>query len=169
MDRSTDKWRTLLLCGLLSAVALAVFWPLRHHDFIVYDDRAYVVSNPMVQRGLTWTGVAWAFTTFHATNWHPVTWLSHMADCELYKLNAGRHHLTSLLFHVANTLLLFLVLKRMTGARWRSALVAALFALHPLHVESVAWIAERKDVLSAFFFMLTLGAYARYAEGGRQK
>ena len=155
--------------GLLSAVTLAVFWPVRHHDFIVFDDQAYVVGNLMVRRGLTWAGTAWAFTTFHAGNWHPLTWLSHMLDCQIYGLNPGGHHLTSLLLHSVNASLLFVALKRLTGALWRSALVAAFFALHPLHVESVAWVAERQDVLSAFFFMLTLWAYVRYAEGGGRK
>ncbi|HUL98834.1 MAG TPA: hypothetical protein VLU24_05335, partial [Mycobacterium sp.] len=123
-----------------------------------------MTANPHVAGGLTWENVAWAFTTNHAANWHPLTWLSHMADVELFGMNAGAHHLTSLLFHAANTLLLFLLLRRMTGALGRSAFVAALFAVHPLHVESVAWVAERKDVLSTLFWMLTLLAYARYVE-----
>ena len=109
-------------------------------------------------------GVQWAFTSLYASNWHPLTWLSHMLDCQIYGLKPGGHHVTNLLLHLVNSLLLFGLLKRLTGALWRSALVAALFALHPLHVESVAWVSERKDVLSAFFFMLTLWAYARYAE-----
>ena len=128
----------------------------------------YVTENPHVLEGLTWPGVAWAFTSSAASNWHPVTWLSHMVDCQLYGLRPAGHHLTNVLLHSANTLLLFLILSRMTGAMWRSACVAALFAWHPLHVESVAWVAERKDVLSAFFFLLTLGAYDRYAEGRRK-
>src|SRR5208283_5662499 len=122
----------------------------------------YITNNAHVKAGLTWTGVIWAFRTGAAANWHPLTWLSHMLDCQLYGLYPGGHHSTNLLFHVANTLLLFLWLRQLTGALWRSALVAALFAWHPLHVESVAWAAERKDVLSAFFWMLTLMAYTRY-------
>jgi len=164
------KTRTLKLasrgwiCLALGLITLAVFWPSLTHDFLGYDDQAYVTENPHVRGGLTWPGVVWAFRSFEVTNWHPLTWLSHMLDCQLYGLKAAGHHLTNLLLHIASTLLLFLVLNRMTGALWRSACVAALFAWHPLHVESVAWVAERKDVLSVFFFMLTLWAYGRYAE-----
>src|SRR2546425_6141470 len=147
---------------LLALVTISVFLPVARHDFVNYDDPDYVTANPHVQSGLNWDNVAWAFTTGHASNWHPVTWVSHMLDCQLFGQRAGAHHLVSAGFHVANTLLLFLVLKRMTDALWRSALVAALFALHPLHVESVAWVSERKDVLSAFFFLLTVWAYAKY-------
>jgi tetratricopeptide (TPR) repeat protein len=161
---TTATRRTTLICLVLGAVTLAVYWPVIHHGFINYDDPKYVVENSRVASGLSWANVAWAFQTGHASNWHPVTWLSHMLDVRLYGLDPAGHHLTSLLLHLANTLLLFAVLQRVTRARCRSAFVAALFALHPLHVESVAWIAERKDVLSTFFFMLTLWAYARYAE-----
>jgi tetratricopeptide (TPR) repeat protein len=164
MDRIKNSRLTLLLGLLLAAATLATFWPVIHHDFVNCDDQAYVYENPALQAGLNWQGIAWAFTTDCAGNWHPLTWLSHLLDVQCFGLNAGWHHLTSLLLHVANTLLLFVVLKRMTGALWRSAVVAALFALHPLHVESVAWIAERKDVLSGLFFMLTLWAYGRYVE-----
>ena len=143
---------------------LFLFWPVRNSEFINFDDDAYVYDNPQVKAGLTLKGVIWAFTTTHMGNRHPLTWLSHMLDCEFYGLNPGAHHLTSLLFHIANTLLLFWVLKRMTGRLWPSSFVAALFALHPLHVESVAWVAERKDVLSTFFWMLTLWTYVRYTE-----
>jgi hypothetical protein len=146
------------------AVTLACFWPVRHNDFVSYDDQDYVTENSHVQQGVTWQGVLWAFRTGHAANWHPLTWLTHMLDCQLYGLNPWGHHLTSLFFHIANTLLLFVVLQRMTGAQWRSAFVAALFAVHPLHVESVAWVAERKDVLSTFFGLLAIWAYACYAE-----
>ena len=169
MDRIKDTWRTLLVCSLLAAVTLATFWPARHFDFLNWDDLTYVWTNDHVRCGLTWDGLLWSFTHSYCSNWHPLTWLSHMLDCQLYGLNPGGHHLTSLLLHSVNASLLFLVLRRLTGAHWRSALVAALFALHPLHVESVAWVAERKDVLSAFFFMLTLWAYVRYAEGGGRK
>src|SRR5437870_9042183 len=163
MDRSaTDTRLTILICGLLATLTLTAFWPVVHHPFITFDDPHYVTANPRVATGLTPGNFVWAFRTGHAANWHPLTWLSHMADVELFGLNPGWHHLTSLCFHVANTLLLFLALSRMTGALWRSASVAALFALHPLHVESVVWISERKDLLSALFFMLTLVAYARY-------
>ena len=153
-----------LLPLLLAATTFLVYSQLGEHDFINLDDPQYVLENPPVQAGLSAEGVLWALTSTTAHNWHPLTWLSHMLDCELHGLNPTGHHLTSLLFHIANTLLLFAALRRMTGALWRSALVAALFALHPLHVESVAWVAERKDVLSGFFWMLTLWAYARYAE-----
>ncbi|NTW16972.1 MAG: glycosyltransferase family 39 protein, partial [Syntrophaceae bacterium] len=143
---------------------LAVFWPVKDHEFINFDDTEYVTENVHVRGGITLKGVTWAFTTFHAGNWHPLTWLSHMLDVQFFGLKAGWHHLMNLLFHIANTLLLFLVLHRMTKALWQSAFVAALFALHPLHVESVAWVAERKDVLSTFFWMLTMGAYVFYVE-----
>ena len=157
------------ICLLLALVTVAAYWEVQHCDFLNYDDAIYVTDNPMVQPGLTWAGLKWAFQTGHAGNWHPLTWCSHMLDCQLYGARPAGHHLTNLLLHVANTLLLFLVLQRMTGALWRSALVAALFAWHPLHVESVAWVAERKDVLSAFFFMLTIWAYGRYVEVQRLK
>jgi tetratricopeptide (TPR) repeat protein len=152
------------LCCVLALATLAVFLPVARHGFVNYDDSDYVSENPRVQSGLKWENVVWAFTTGHASNWHPVTWLSHMLDSQLFGRHAGPQHLVSLGLHIANTLLLFLVLRRMTGALWRSALVAALFALHPLHVEPVAWVSERKDVLSGLFFMLTLWAYVRYAE-----
>ena len=143
---------------------LAVFWRLSTHGFINLDDAHYVIKNPHVKAGLTKKGVIWAFTTFHAANWHPLTWLSHMLDCQIYGSKPGGHHFTNVLFHIANTLLLFLVFNRMTRRLWPSAFVAALFALHPLHVESVAWVAERKDVLSTFFWMLTMWTYVRYTE-----
>jgi protein O-mannosyl-transferase len=166
-DVKTRIWKPTsrgLICLALGLITLVVFWPSLTYDFLSYDDQAYVTENPHVRAGLTWPGVAWALTSFSVANWHPVTWLSHMLDCQLYGLKPAGHHLTNLLLHTASTLLLFLVLSRMTGALWRSACVAALFAWHPLHVESVAWVAERKDVLSAFFFMLTLSAYGRYVE-----
>ena len=151
-----------LICGGLALVTLLVYLPALHHGFVEYDDQQYVTENPRVQAGLTWAGLAWAFG-FHAGNWHPLAWLSHMLDCQLYGARAGGHHLTNVLLHVASTLLLFSVLNRMTSRMWRSAAVAALFAWHPLHVESVAWVAERKDVLCAFFWMLTLWLYVRHA------
>jgi tetratricopeptide (TPR) repeat protein len=152
------------LCLLLALVTLIVFLPVARQGFVNYDDSDYVTENAHVLRGLTWANVVWAFTTGHASNWHPLTWLSHMLDCQLFGSRAGPQHLVSVGFHIANALLLLLLLRRMTGALWRSALVAALFALHPLHVESVAWASERKDVLSGCFFLLTVGAYVRYAE-----
>jgi len=164
MDRNNVLHRTMLICVLLSVLTVAAYWPVFHNGFIRYDDPDYVTENGPVLAGLTWDSAVWAFRASHSSNWHPLTWLSHMLDVQLFGLNATGHHLTSLLLHLANTSLLFVVLRRMTGALWRSAFVAALFALHPLHVESLAWVAERKDVLSALFFMLTLWAYGRYAE-----
>jgi tetratricopeptide (TPR) repeat protein len=153
---------------LLILATLAAYWPALNNDFISFDDREYVTENPHVVTGLTWSNAAWAFRAGFASNWHPLTWLSHQLDVQLFGLNPRWHHFTSLLFHITNSVLLLFLLRRMTGALWRSAFVAALFALHPLHVESVAWVAERKDVLSTFFFMLTLIAYVRYAERGRK-
>ena len=147
---------------LLALLTIALYWPTTEHDFINFDDPNYVTSNPHVLGGLTWESAGWAFTTLYLGLWHPLTWISHMLDCQCFGLRPGGHHLTGLLLHAANTVLLFVVLRRMTGALWRSAVVAALFALHPLHVESVAWVAERKDVLSTFFVMLTLWAYHGY-------
>jgi hypothetical protein len=164
MDCAKTTRHTILICLLLGAVTLLTFWPQTGHDFITYDDTFYLTENTHVQQGLNWANVAWAFRTGETGNWHPLTWLSHMLDVQLFGLKPGWHHLTSLLFHAANGVLLFLLLQRMTGAPWRSAFVAALFALHPLHVQSVAWAAERKDVLSGFFFMLTLLAYYQYVQ-----
>jgi len=146
----------------LLAITVAVFAPVRGFEFVSWDDPWYVSRNQHVAGGLTWSNLAWAFTTGGDFYWHPLTWLSHMLDVTLYGMSAGGHHITNVLFHVASTLLLFGLLLEMTGATWRSALVAALFGVHPLHVESVAWVAERKDVLSTLFFLLTLGAYLRY-------
>ncbi len=157
-----DRWLVPGVCIFLAAITFAVFGRTLGYGFVNYDDDMYVYENPVVQKGLTWEGFRWALTYGNIGHWHPLTWLSHMLDCQLYGLQAGGHHLTNLLLHGAAAILLFLVLRRMTGFLWRSAFVAAVFAIHPLHVESVAWIAERKDVLSAFFFMLTLGAYVRY-------
>ena len=154
---------TLAVCVSLAAATLVVFGQTIRHDFVNFGDDVYVYANPRVTSGLTLAGILWAFTQSHAANWHPLTWISHMLDYQLYGLNAGGHHLTSVLLHGATAILLFLVLRQSTGALWRSAFVAAVFAVHPLHVESVAWIAERKDALSGFFFVLTLGAYVRYA------
>ncbi|HTV42056.1 MAG TPA: tetratricopeptide repeat protein [Candidatus Sulfotelmatobacter sp.] len=153
------------ICIALAVGTLALYWPTTHDAFINFDDNAYVTDNPHIKAGLTWSGIVWAFKSGYAANWHPLTWISHMLDYQLFGLNPGAHHLMNVLFHTANTLLLFILLNYMTGAMWRSAFVAALFAWHPLHVESVAWASERKDVLSAFFWMLTLLCYAHYARG----
>jgi tetratricopeptide (TPR) repeat protein len=152
-----------IICLGLFLLTLCVYLPALRHDFVVYDDENYVRANSHVVQGLTSENIHWAFTTAYQSNWHPLTWLSHMLDCQLFGLQPWGHHLTNLLFHALNTALVFLVLRIMTGAVWRSLFVALLFGLHPLHVESVAWIAERKDVLSTCFGLLTLLAYARYA------
>jgi tetratricopeptide (TPR) repeat protein len=158
-----DRWPLLGVCVFLVALTWIVFGQTVHFEFINFDDGDYVFRNPEVARGLTPAGIAWAFTGSHAANWFPLTWISHMLDCQLYGLNPGGHHVTNVLLHAASVVLLFLVLERMTGALWRSAFVASLFAIHPLRVESVAWVSERKDVLSGLFFMLIIGAYERYA------
>src|SRR6267143_159795 len=150
---------------LLTGLSLAVFSRTIRYDFVNFDDDMYVYNAPAIQAGLTLKGIVAAFTSPHARNWHPLTTLSHMLDCQLYSLNAGGHHATNVLLHTIAALLLFRVLRQMTGTLWKSAIVAALFAVHPLHVESVAWVSERKDVLSAVFFFLMLGAYNRYARG----
>jgi tetratricopeptide (TPR) repeat protein len=156
--------RTDLYISLtLFVVTLAVYSRAVYFDFINFDDPDYVTNNPHVRAGLTWDGFVWAFTTFHAANWSPLTWLSHMADCQVFGVSSW-HHATSVLFHATAAVLLFLALNRLTAARWPSAFVAFLFALHPLHVESVAWVSERKDVVCAFFWFLTLLFYARYVE-----
>lgn len=161
-----NKWRVAVVCLLLSSVTLIVYWSVTRHGFINYDDPVYITENPYITHGLTWKGLTWAFTKVHgeSTYWHPLTWVSHMLDCELFGLKAGAHHLINVFFHVANTVLLFLVLRKMTGAFWRSAMVSALFAWHPLQVDTVAWVTERKNVLSTLFWMLTLLAYVRYVE-----
>jgi len=164
MIESSQYRRTFVICLCLAAAIAAVYSPVRHFGFTNYDDGEYIAKNAHVQSGLTLRGMVWAFTTNHAGNWHPLTWLSHMLDWQLWRGKAGAHHLVNVLLHVANTLLLFGVLRRMTAAPWRSALVAGLFALHPLHVESVAWVAECKDVLSTCFWILTMWAYVCYVE-----
>ena len=156
--------RTGAVCIALFLATLAGFWSVLPRTFVNYDDDVYVTANPHVQEGLSAEGIAWALTTTHGSNWHPLTWMSHMLDVQSFGLDAAAHHRTSLVLHAANAVLLFLVLLRMTGALGRSVLVAALFALHPLHVESFAWIAERKDVLSTLFWMVTLLAWLRYLE-----
>ena len=147
------------ICLWLILATLVIYWQVIHFNFVNYDDDVYVTRNPYVQAGLTLQSIKWAFTTSHAEFWHPITWLSHMLDVQLFGLHPGGHHFSSLLLHTANALLLFLIFANMTGNVGCSAVMAALFALHPLHVESVAWVAERKDVLSTFFWLLTMGAY----------
>jgi tetratricopeptide (TPR) repeat protein len=153
------------MCVILASMTLAAFWPVLTGHFINFDDDEYVFNNSHVTTGLTPANVRWAFTTGHAANWHPLTWISHMLDVQLFGVNAPRHHAVNLVLHIADSILLLLVLVSLTAAPWRSFFVAALFAFHPLHVESVAWISERKDVLSTLFFLLTIQAYARYARG----
>lgn len=153
----------LISAGLILAIFL-VFFQMGTADFIDFDDCVFVYDNFFVQRGLTWEGVKWALTTTFADLWHPLTWLSHMIDYEIFGLNAGGHHVTNILLHTGSTFILFFTLKRMGISKWSSAFVAALFSIHPLHVESVAWISERRDVLMGFFWMLTMWAYAGYAE-----
>jgi len=156
--------RGIYVCLVLAAAVLAVYYPVMGFDFVNLDDQLYAYENPHVRAGITPAGIQWAFTNLDANFWHPLTWLSHMLDWQLFGDWAGGHHAMGLLLHVANTLILFMALARLTNRFWESAAVAALFALHPLHVESVAWVSERKDVLSTLFFMLTLLAYPRYVE-----
>jgi len=159
------RTRTIVIYLFLAAISLVVFGQTIRYDFVNFDDDLYVYNAPAIQAGLTAQGIALAFTSQHARNWHPLATLSHMLDCQLYGLKPGGHHATNVILHIITVLLLFRVLREMTGAVWKSAIVAALFAVHPLHVESVAWVSERKDVLSAMFFLLMLGAYVRYARG----
>ncbi|MCX6993406.1 MAG: tetratricopeptide repeat protein [Kiritimatiellaeota bacterium] len=162
MRISADARTFTLLCIFLLAATLAAYWPVLGNSFVDFDDPLYVTENAMLQQGLNLDTARWTFVSKYAFTWHPVTWLSLMTDFELYRLKPMGYHLTNLLLHIVNTILLFIVLTGMTRKMWSSAIVAVLFAVHPLHVESVAWISERKDVLSTFFFMLTLWAYARY-------
>jgi Tfp pilus assembly protein PilF len=155
--------RSLLLCLILIAVVPVFYSPVTHNGFLNYDDDQYITNNPLVRAGLTWQTVKWAFTTYDQANWHPLTWLSHALDSQLFGLNPAGHHSVSVLLHAVNAVLLFLLLQNATGFRWRSLMVAALFALHPVNVESVAWAAERKNVLSMLFFLLALHAYVWYA------
>jgi hypothetical protein len=147
---------------VLAALNLFVYWGVQRFEFVNWDDPTYLTENANVQAGLSPANVWWALTTGHSPYWHPLTWLSHMLDVTLYGMDPGPHHVTNLLIHIASTLLLFVLLRRMTRDDGPSAFVAALFAVHPLHVESVAWLAERKDVLSSFFLLLTIWSYVRY-------
>jgi tetratricopeptide (TPR) repeat protein len=162
MSNTLTKYSSFWICLALTLATAAVYCQVGSYEFVNYDDPPYVYENSNIQDGITLKAVEWAFTSGYAANWHPLTWLSHMLDWQLFGSNAGGHHITNLIFHIANALLLFLVLKQMTRATWPSAFVAALFALHPMHVESVAWVSERKDVLSTFFWLLTMWAYVRY-------
>ncbi|MEE9613667.1 MAG: tetratricopeptide repeat protein [Thermodesulfobacteriota bacterium] len=153
-----------IICVLLAAVTIGLFWQARTFEFLNFDDNVYITGNPRMHEGLTPEGIEWAFTTTHGANWFPLTWLSFLLDYELYGLDPSGYHLTNVLLHAANTLLLFIVLAGMTGSPWRSGFVAAVFAVHPLHVESVAWVSERKDVLSTLFWMLAMWAYLGYTE-----
>lgn len=155
--------RPIVLGTLLILVTFALYWPVAHYEFLVFDDQPYVTQNVHVNTGLNLANAVWSFTSFHEGNWHPVTWLSHMADCQWFGLKPGPHHLVNVALHAWNVLLLFLLLRRGTGATWRSFFVAALFAVHPLNVETVAWVAERKSLLSMFFSLLTIAAYGWYA------
>ena len=163
-DASENLLYSIVICIVLIAATLIVYIQVIGFVFINLDDPGYVSRNDIVKQGITTEGIRWAVSTFHKANWHPMTWISHMLDVQFFGMNPGMHHLTNVIFHILNTLMLFLVLKRMTGTLWRSAAVAALFALHPLHVESVAWISERKDVLSTFFWMLTMVSYLWYVQ-----
>ena len=161
---TSSRQLTAFICLLLAASVFLTFRATFQHDFVNYDDDQYVYENAHVSRGLTTYGAEWAFTHRHSNNWHPLTWLSHMADCELFGLKPAGHHITSVALHAFNAVLLFLLLRKLTGSTWRAVFVAALFAIHPLRVESVAWISERKDVLSGCFFLLTLLAHTQYAK-----
>jgi tetratricopeptide (TPR) repeat protein len=165
---SRDK-RVVVFSLLLAAATLAFFNPIIRNQFLDFDDQAYIVKNIHIQDGLTWAAVKWSFTTFYYANWHPLTWLSHALDYQFFQLNPVGHHYISLLLHTANVVLLFLLLQRATGLTWPSLAVAALFALHPVNVESIAWAAERKNVLSMLFFLLSLRAYDRYARRGSRR
>jgi hypothetical protein len=157
-------WQTWLICVALATAILAAFWPALHCNFLRFDDQQYIFDNSHIANGINWPTVVWAFKTGYCGNWFPVTWLSHALDVQLFGLRPHWHHAMNVAIHAVNSILLFLVVRRLTGAQWKSAAVAALFALHPLHVESVAWISERKDLLSTFFWLLTVAAYVSYCQ-----
>ena len=163
-EKAASPITLFFICALLITTICIPYLQVINHGFINYDDNSYILNNPNVISGLNIHNVIWAFTTFYFSYWHPLTWLSHMLDCQVFGLNPGMHHLVNVLFHIINTLLLFVVFFRMTGALWKSFFIAALFGLHPLHVESVAWASERKDVLSTFFWMLTMMGYLWYVK-----
>src|SRR5205823_297890 len=161
-NRATPVWKIAGLCILLASLVWLVFGQTLGHQFVNLDDESYVYANPVVSQGLTAQAIGWAFTHIVSHNWHPLTTISHMVDCQLFDLKPGGHHFTNVFLHTIATILLLIALYQMTDALWQSAFVAAVFAIHPLHVESVSWVAERKDVLSAVFFLLTLIAYVRW-------
>jgi len=158
------QWLKYLVCVLLAVITITAYAFVANCVFVAFDDRNYIIGNFDIQQGFSWHAIKWAFTSYYSNNWHPLTWLSHMLDCRFYGLDPAGPHLVNLAFHITNTVLLFLLLLNLTSKLWPSAFVALLFAIHPMHVESVAWVSERKDVLSAFFFLLTLLAYGRYVE-----
>jgi tetratricopeptide (TPR) repeat protein len=165
MYGSQSKW---LIAFVLIFGCVIIFFQLWSFQFINFDDNSYIYGNPHVNGGLTWENIKWAFTAFHSANWHPITWLSHQLDSTLFGIRAGYHHLDSAFIHTVNSVLLFFTLRKLTGATWKSGIVAAIFAFHPAHVESVAWVSERKDVLSTLFFILTLWFYGKYAAGEKK-
>ena len=169
INKDAGRNTTLLLIGALVAACVLIYGQVLWFDFINFDDNLYVYENPIVSGGLNIAGVKWAFTTFHSANWHPLTWISHMLDATLFGKSAGGHHLTNVIFHSANSVLSFIVFRQLTGDVWKSAIVAFLFAVHPAHVESVAWVSERKDVLSTLFWLLAMLAYVRYARESESK
>ena len=162
LPTKVESTQLRLMCLVLGLGTLLLYLPVRQYDLVALDDAQYLAENRVVQAGLTWSGVKWAFTSWYACHWHPLTWLSHMLDCQLFGADAGAHHFVNVLFHAANVVLFLIVWYRLTGLLWPAAIIAALFAWHPLRVESVAWVSERKDVLSTFFWVLTVGAYGRY-------
>ena len=164
LTAETNKIVKIIICVFLVVATFAIYSQVQDHEFLNYDDKQYVTDNLKVQAGLTRESVSWAFTISHHATWFPMTWLSHMLDYQLYGSHPKGHHLTSLFLHIANALILFIVLSRMTGALWQSGFVAVIFALHPFNVESVAWVAQRTNVLSTFFWLLTMWAYIRYVE-----
>lgn len=166
MNRTANKYQTILICVFLVVSTLSVYRQVLECEFVNFDDTIYVTENEHVNTGLSWDNTKWAFKAGKVGYWHPLTWLSHMLDCELYGVKPGMHHLTNLVIHIANSLLLFLLLQRLTSSLWKSAFVAALFALHPINVDSVAWVAERKNVLSTLFWILTIWAYTSYVRRG---
>jgi predicted secreted protein len=158
------KYRDPLICILVSTAILVAYWPVQHYDLISLDDIDYITGNPYVRSGLTWGSFSWALKDIHTGYWHPLTWISHMLDYQFFGSRVGGHHWTNVIVHIANSILLYVVLKRLSGTAWKSALVAALFAVHPLNVESVAWVSERKNLLCTFFWFMGMWSYAYYVE-----
>jgi Flp pilus assembly protein TadD len=164
VDDYFRKYRDLLICVLISAAIIVAYWPVQHYDLISLDDIDYITGNPYVKAGLTWQSFSWALKDVHTGYWHPLTWVSHMLDYQIFGSRVGGHHWTNVIFHIANSILLYMILKRVSGSAWKSAFVAALFAVHPLNVESVAWVSERKNVLCTFFWFAGMWSYAYYLE-----